>query len=55
MEVGETYAKVITIVDPRSSISIMLERSRDEGILKGCLLYTSKRTFISFIIIRKWE
>lgn len=35
MEVGETYAKVITIVDPRSSISIMLERSRDEGILKG--------------------
>jgi len=35
MEVGESYAKVITIVDPRSSVSIMLQRSRDEGVLKG--------------------
>lgn len=35
LEVGETYAKVVTIVDPRSSVSIMLQRSRDEGVLKG--------------------
>lgn len=35
LEVGESYAKVMTIVDPRSSISIMLQRSRDEGVLKG--------------------
>jgi rod shape-determining protein MreC len=34
-EAAEHQATVVTIVDPRSSISIMLERSRDEGIFKG--------------------
>ena len=34
-EVADHQSTVVTIVDPRSSISILLERSRDEGIFKG--------------------
>ncbi len=34
-EVGLNYAKVITIVDPRSGLSCLIQRTRDNGILRG--------------------
>ncbi|MBA1335228.1 MAG: Rod shape-determining protein MreC [Firmicutes bacterium] len=35
MEVGENWAKVIPLSDPRSSVSIIVNRTRDAAILKG--------------------
>lgn len=36
-EVGLNYAKVLTIVDPRSGLSCLVQRTRDNGILRGGL------------------
>lgn len=35
IEVGLNYAKVLSIVDARSSVSCMVERTRDNGIMNG--------------------
>lgn len=37
LSVGENFAKVILITDDRSSVSAMIERTRDNGILKGTI------------------
>lgn len=37
MEVGDTWAKVLPICDQRSSVSIIINRTRDAGILKGSI------------------
>ena len=34
-EVGLNYAKVLTIIDPRSSLGCLVQRTRDNGILRG--------------------
>lgn len=34
-EVGLNYAKVLTIIDPRSGLSCLIQRTRDNGILRG--------------------
>ena len=34
-EVGLNYAKVITIIDSRSGLSCLIQRTRDNGILRG--------------------
>ena len=34
-EVGENWAKVITILDPQSSVGVMIKRSKEIGILEG--------------------
>lgn len=34
-EAGLNYAKVLTIVDPRSSLGCLVQRTRDNGILRG--------------------
>lgn len=43
-EVGENWAKVITILDPQSSVGVMIKRSKEIGILEGDsnLRYESK-------------
>jgi len=35
VEVGTTYSKVGTLLDPSMAVSVVAERSRDEGVLKG--------------------
>lgn len=35
VEVGANYSKVMTIMDARSSISALVERTRDKGVVKG--------------------
>jgi rod shape-determining protein MreC len=34
-EVGMNYANVITIIDPRSSLACLVQRTRDNGIMEG--------------------
>src|SRR5699024_8761091 len=34
-ETGLNYAKVLTIIDPRSSLGCLVQRTRDNGILRG--------------------
>ena len=34
-EVGENWAKIITILDPQSSVGVMIKRSKEIGILEG--------------------
>lgn len=34
-EVGLNYSKVLTIIDPRSGLSCLIQRTRDNGILRG--------------------
>lgn len=36
-EVGLNYAKVLTIIDPRSGLSCLVQRTRDNGIMRGGL------------------
>jgi len=40
MEAGSNWAKVIPICDHRSSVSIIINRTRDAGILKGSITST---------------
>lgn len=35
IEVGLNYSKVITIVDPRSAVACLVQRTRDTGIMRG--------------------
>lgn len=37
IDVGKNYAKVLLITDGRSSVSAMIQRTRDNGILKGTI------------------
>lgn len=37
LSTGKNYAKVILITDDRSSVSSMIERTRDNGIIKGTI------------------
>ena len=34
-EVGLNYAKVITIIDPRSAVACLVSRTRDNGVMRG--------------------
>ena len=34
-EVGMNYAKVLTIIDSRSAVSCLIERTRDNGVMRG--------------------
>ena len=34
-EVGMNYAKVLTIIDSRSAVSCLVERTRDNGVMRG--------------------
>ncbi len=34
---GENYSKVLLLIDERSSVSAMIQRTRDNGILKGTI------------------
>ena len=34
-EVGANYAKVMSIIDSRSAVACLIERTRDEGIMRG--------------------
>jgi len=34
-EVGLNYSKVITIIDPRSAVACLVQRTRDAGIMRG--------------------
>ena len=34
-EVGLNYAKVLTIIDPRSAVACLVSRTRDNGIMRG--------------------
>ena len=36
-EVGLNYAKVITIIDSRSSVACLMQRTRDNGVMRGQL------------------
>lgn len=36
-DVGDSYSKVLLITDGRSSVSAMIQRTRDNGILKGTI------------------
>ena len=37
IEVGPNYAKVVCIIDSRNAVSVVVQRSRDDGILKGAV------------------
>ena len=41
-EVGLNYAKVLTIVDSRSAVAMLVERTRDNGILRGVVTSASE-------------
>ena len=41
-EVGMTYAKVLTIIDPESAVSTLISRTRDNGVLRGQVTESSK-------------
>lgn len=34
-EVGTSYAKIITIIDPRSAVACLMQRTRDNGVMRG--------------------
>ena len=34
-EVGLNYSKVITIIDPRSAVACLIQRTRDAGVMRG--------------------
>ena len=34
-EAGLNYAKVLTIIDSRSAVSCLIERTRDNGVMRG--------------------
>lgn len=36
-DVGATWSKVTSIIDPRSTASVMVERTRDRGMIQGLL------------------
>lgn len=36
-QVGATYSKVVTIIDASMSVSVMIERTRDSGMIRGKL------------------
>ena len=40
-EVGLNYAKVLTIIDSRSAVSCLIERTRDNGVMRGQITATS--------------
>ena len=35
IEVGLNYAKVLTIIDPRSAVACLVSRTRDNGVMRG--------------------
>lgn len=41
-EVGLNYAKVLTIVDSRSAVAMLVERTRDNGIMRGVVTSASE-------------
>ena len=41
-EVGLNYAKVLTIIDSRSAVSCLIERTRDNGVMRGQITSTSE-------------
>ena len=34
-EAGLTYAKVMTVIDPRSAVACLVQRTRDNGVMRG--------------------
>ncbi len=34
-EVGANYSKVLCLIDPRSAVACLIERTRDEGVMRG--------------------
>ena len=43
-EVGYNYAKVVSIVDPRSSVAALIGRTRDNGMLQGQTTSNSEKS-----------
>lgn len=41
-EVGLNYAKVLSVVDPRSAVAMLVERTRDNGIMRGVVTSASE-------------
>ncbi len=41
-EVGLNYAKVLTIIDSRSAVSCLIERTRDNGVMRGQITESSQ-------------
>ena len=41
-EVGLNYAKVLTIIDSRSAVSCLIERTRDNGVMRGQITDSSQ-------------
>ena len=41
-EAGLNYAKVLTIIDSRSAVSCLIERTRDNGVMRGQITATSE-------------
>lgn len=50
ISVGKNYAKVLLITDERSSVSAMIERTRDNGILKGTI-DPAPRGFVKMVFL----
>jgi len=42
IETGDRWSKVLLIIDPKSSVSAMIQRTRDNGIIKGQIEPTNK-------------
>ena len=40
-EVGLNYAKVLTIIDPRSAVACLVSRTRDNGVMRGQIAESS--------------
>ncbi|MEG0934658.1 MAG: rod shape-determining protein MreC [Clostridia bacterium] len=40
-EVGLTYAKVLSVIDSRSAVACLIERTRDNGVMRGQISSTS--------------
>ena len=50
-EVGMNYAKVLTIIDSRSAVSCLVERTRDNGVMRGQITATSESAecYVSYV------
>ena len=50
-EAGLNYAKVLTIIDSRSAVSCLIERTRDNGVMRGQITATSESAecYVSYV------
>lgn len=52
ISVSDTHSQVLTILDGRSALSVMVERTRDNGVLKGQMLLGSEESYCRLLYLQ---